>query len=202
MTFRNLMLSVLLTLFLSANLSAEIICESQKGVIFCYNRPEKAKSTTADGRKAYIESLIKDTARKYGVDPELALKVAKIESNLNQQAVSPKGAIGVMQLMPETARELGVNPYNLEENIKGGIAYLKYLIEKYNGDIDLALAAYNAGPSAVDRYGDIPPYKETINYVRKIRGSVPAYRGSRIRKVKLPDGTILYTNLPYTGATR
>ncbi len=198
MTFKNLTLSVLLTLFLNANLPAEIICESQNGVIFCYNNlPERTETIQTDRRKTYIENLIKDTAKKYGVDPELALKVAKIESNLNQQAVSSKGAIGVMQLMPETAKMLGVNPYNLEENIKGGIAYLKYLIDKYNGDIDLALAAYNAGPKAVDKYGDIPPYKETINYVRKIRGSVPAYRGSSIRKVRLPDGTILYTNLPY-----
>lgn len=167
------------------------------GTVVCYN-------DNSFSERERIKEIIIETAKKHGVDPELALKVAEIESNFNQSAVSEKGAIGVMQLMPQTARELGVNPYDLRENIEGGIRYLKMMLEKYPS-VELALAAYNAGPSAVDRYNGIPPYSETIRYVRKIiHGKTVSVRKSSnsIRKVVLPNGTVIFTNLPYVGYTR
>ena len=110
-------------------------------------------------------------AQKYGVDPKLALSVAIAETgNFNQNDISTEGAIGVMQLMPATARELGVDPYNEDQNIDGGMRFLKDMLDRFNGDTRLATAAYNAGPSAVERFGGVPPYGETQAYVNKIAG--------------------------------
>jgi hypothetical protein len=124
-----------------------------------------------------IQQLVVRTAQRYGVDPALALALAKAESNFDPDAVSHKGAIGVMQLMPETAKALGVaNPYDPVENIDGGIRYLRQLIERFGGNIVLAVAAYNAGPNAVRRYGGVPPYPETQTFVRKVLAYWEAFR--------------------------
>ena len=114
------------------------------------------------------EKMIERAARKYGVESELVKAVATAESNLNQQAMSQVGAIGVMQLMPETAESLGVDPYDEKQNIEGGAHYIRQMLDKFNGNVKYAVAAYNAGPGAVQKYGGIPPYSETQNYVGRV----------------------------------
>ena len=115
-----------------------------------------------------VEDLIMQTAVEQGVDPQLVRAIATAESNMNQDEISPVGAIGVMQLMPETAQALGVNPYDVNENVLGGTIYLKQMLDTFDGNVPLAVAAYNAGPNAVLRYGGIPPYAETQNYVGRV----------------------------------
>ena len=127
------------------------------------------RASHISSRTYKIQQLVVRAAQRYGVDPALALALAKAESNFAPDAVSHKGAIGVMQLMPETAKALGVvNPCDPAENIDGGIRYLRQLIERFSGNIVLAVAAYNAGPNAVRRYGGVPPYPETQAFVRKV----------------------------------
>ena len=113
-------------------------------------------------------SLIKEAAARYQVDPRLVAAVAQTESGGNQEAVSPAGAVGVMQLMPDTAAGLGVNPYDKRQNIEGGAKYLRQMMDTFGGDVQKAVAAYNAGPQSVKEYNGIPPYRETQDYVNKV----------------------------------
>ena len=118
----------------------------------------------------FLSSLISDAARTHGVDPRLLAAVASRESAFDARAVSPVGACGLMQLMPQTARFLGVaNIFDPRENVFGGAHYLRTLLDTFDGDLDLALAAYNAGPGAVQKYGGVPPYRETRAYVKAVR---------------------------------
>jgi soluble lytic murein transglycosylase-like protein len=119
---------------------------------------------------ADISREIQDAAIRHSVSRPLVEAVAWQESRFHQSAVSPKGAMGVMQLMPETARRLGVDAADLRGNIDGGVAYLSQMLRRFEGDLPRALAAYNAGPEAVQRYGGVPPYAETQAYVRAILG--------------------------------
>lgn len=117
--------------------------------------------------KGDIQALINQAAQRHGLSPALLSAVAQAESGGNPSAISSAGAIGVMQLMPGTAVALGVNPYNPEQNINGGAKYLRQQIDRF-GNVPLALAAYNAGPAAVEKYNGIPPYRETKSYVSRV----------------------------------
>lgn len=119
----------------------------------------------ADGDLA---TMVQDAARDQNVDARLVNAVAQAESGGDQSAVSPVGAIGVMQLMPDTAAGLGVNPYDKKQNIEGGAKYLREMLDTFGGDVKKAVAAYNAGPAAVKAYGGVPPYPETQAYVDRV----------------------------------
>jgi soluble lytic murein transglycosylase-like protein len=117
----------------------------------------------------HLESVIQPAAAKYGLDPNLVAAVIWAESSGDPNAVSKKGARGLMQLMPATARELGVdNVFDPGQNVDGGSRYLRRMLDEHDGDLSLALAAYNAGPNAVRRYGGVPPYRETRDYVGRV----------------------------------
>jgi len=128
-------------------------------------------------QSADLGGLIDQFARTHGLEAPLVKAVIKAESNFNPKAVSKKGALGLMQLLPSTARELGVdNPLDPAQNIEGGTRYLKELLLRYSGNLNLALAAYNAGPGAVSRHGGVPPYDETRDYLKRVKGYLAQYR--------------------------
>jgi soluble lytic murein transglycosylase-like protein len=141
-------------------------------------------------KSAPYEAAISEQARRQGVAEDLVRAVIQVESAFNPSAVSHKGAMGLMQLMPATARDLGVtNPFDPEQNIRGGVKYLKQLLDRYGNNVELALAAYNAGMGNVEKYGDVPPFKETRNYVDKITRAAPPVKANVIYKwMEIVDG--------------
>jgi soluble lytic murein transglycosylase-like protein len=148
-----------------------------------------------------LDALIEDAAQRHNVDPNLVRSMIRVESNFNSRAVSRKGALGLMQLMPATARELKVqNPLDPAQNVDGGVRHLKGLLRTFNGDVELSLAAYNAGEGAVKRKGGIPNYKETRNYVRRITelyGSGNALTSGKSQQIRMTydaQGRRVYTN--------
>jgi soluble lytic murein transglycosylase-like protein len=128
-----------------------------------------------------VENHVAEAAKFYDLDQKLIKAVIQVESNYNPLARSPKGAQGLMQLMPGTARDLEVSdPYNPRQNIIGGSRYLRYLLDLFNNDVSLALAAYNAGPERVNQYRGIPPYLETRSYVEKVLRKYQSLKGDLI----------------------
>ena len=164
-------------------------------------------------RASEYDDLIVEHSTRHELDPNFVRAVIQAESAFNPRARSPKGAMGLMQLMPQTARAYGVfDPYNASENIRAGVAYLKSLLVRFDQNISLALAAYNAGPAAVEKYGrTVPPYRETRDYVAKItNASTPPSPAitrapTRIYKtIDIVDGrpVLRFTNKPVDGADR
>jgi soluble lytic murein transglycosylase-like protein len=136
--------------------------------------PATFRATPAPAEQRRIAQIVVQHARLYRLDPRLVLAIVRAESNFDAAALSPKNAQGLMQLIPETARRFSVSdPFDPAENIKGGMAYVRWLLAYYRGDVTLTLAAYNAGEGAVDRFRGVPPFPETLSYVQRIRALYP-----------------------------
>ena len=163
----------------------------------------RTTSRVVSDRVRMYDGIIIEHSLLHNIRPELVRAVVQVESAYNPYARSPKGAAGLMQLMPATAQQFGVkNAFNPEENLRAGVAYLRQLLDRYANNEELALAAYNAGPNAVDKYGEkVPPYKETKNYVMKINGitarPIEQRAANRIYKItEIVDGrpVVRYTD--------
>ncbi|CAN5777456.1 lytic transglycosylase domain-containing protein [soil metagenome] len=174
------------------------------------NVPSGIRTTRSpiNRRAEEFEPLVIQHSSAHGVRADLVRAVIQAESAFNPRALSHKGAMGLMQLMPATAAELGVtNPYDPDQNIRGGVTYLKTLLVKYSQNEELALAAYNAGPGAVQKYGAVPPYRETRDYIARIKHTAdvrPAAAKTLFRKVDVVDGrqVTTFSTRPIAEATR
>lgn len=163
----------------------------------------KGEWINGEGRARY-SGYVTTFANAFSIDPRFVNSLIAVESNYNHKAVSRKGAMGLMQLMPETAKQYGVtDPFDPLQNIFAGIRHLRKLLDHYQGNLDLALAAYNAGMTAVEKYRGIPPYPETRDYVRKVLllyyGSAKS-PGERLYKYEDENGSICITNAVPAGA--
>jgi soluble lytic murein transglycosylase len=183
---RSTLLGLILLLLLPLSAQADIYKYiDANGVIHFTNTPTssqynlylKERSPGSSSGDGSIRAIISRHAATFRLEEALVRAVIKAESGYNPRAVSKKGAQGLMQLMPETARLLKVrDPLDAEENIRGGSRYLRLMLDEFNGNLDLALAAYNAGPNAVRRHGGIPPYEETRTYVDRVKTYMRHYR--------------------------
>jgi soluble lytic murein transglycosylase-like protein len=169
--------------------------------------PSKNTISSANMPSAYLD-IIQTACNRHGVDPALVHALVKVESDFNPYALSRKGAMGLMQLMPQTALDMNVqNSFSPNENVDGGVKYLRYLIDRYEGNLSLALAAYNSGETAVKKWGTIPPFKETQNYVQRV---LKLYNGKN--KLHIPrytiymgyteDGSLIVTDTPQPGRNK
>ena len=184
---------LLLSVFAPAYVRAEIYTyEDDNGTVHFSNVPtdpqytmiippkveprQTGKNEKRDSRQGEFNKLIADKSYQYGLDPALVKAVIAVESDFNPRAVSEKGAMGLMQLMPLTAKDLGVsNTFDPTANVDGGVRYLRYLLDYFNWDIELALAAYHAGKSRVERHFGIPPIPATHAYVKKVKTTYSKY---------------------------
>ncbi len=211
------LLTVLLVLFqlfgaglLTTAIAAEMyVYTDESGALLLTDKPYLENERLVRGRSWVSSPLheyqdtIKRISARYSVDPTLVTAVISTESNFNELAISRSGAMGLMQLMPDTATHLGVqDPFDPKDNIEGGVKYLRYLIERFKGNLEHAIAAYNSGPSTVDKFGGVPPYGETRRYVKKVfdryHGKKSMYispsQNRTVRKIVRADGSIIYTN--------
>lgn len=183
--------ALLVTLFLSGVVNADIyVCREPEGTIQFTNAPTRSGcrplvrewsrgSSSSSQSQAGFDDIIRSASSRYGVDPHLVRAVIKAESDFNSQARSHKGAQGLMQLMPETARLHKVsNVYDPHENVDGGVRHLRMLLDRYAGDLRLTLAAYNAGIKAVEQYRGVPPFSETREYIRRVLDYHRRYHGN------------------------
>jgi len=153
-----------------------------------------SSSSASNAPPTYIHGLIEQTADYHQMDPDLIRAVVEVESNFNPRAVSPKGAMGLMQLIPGTAHRFGVvNVFDPVQNLDGGTRYLKFLLDMFDGDLELSLAAYNAGENLVARRRSVPAIRETRDYLRKINAIYPLRRPSRASAVPGPGPGIVKT---------
>ncbi len=219
------LLNILLFLLFSFHLSGELIVrQGSDGRIIVTNSPgfsnirstSNAVSFTVSSYSsnkvpAQYSSKISKLSKKYKLREDLILAVARVESGFNPFAKSKKGAIGIMQLMKDTAKKYGVsNRYDADQNLEAGIKHLKYLYEKYNKNISIVLAAYNAGENAVKKYNGVPPYKETRNYIRKVKRvmglpyseTYSSNGKTTIFKYETKDGRIVLSDSPPIEASR
>ncbi len=147
--------------------------------------------------KPPYRELVEAAAARYNVDADLITSVIAVESNFDPKALSRKNARGLMQLLPETAARLGVQDiYDPQENIDAGTRYLRELLEKYNNNLTMALAAYNAGPDRVEQYRRVPPFPETLSYVRRVKRSYDKSKSKASAKTPAPPGAIAATSRP------
>ena len=169
-----------------------------------------ANATKRVYERAEVRKLIQQVSTEHGLDPKLIDALVRVESGYNPNAVSRKGAMGLMQLMPETAKRLKVDdPFNPADNIRGGVREFSRLVSRYSGNLKLALAAYNAGEGAVARYGGVPPYAETRSYISKILSLYTgrpyrlagSYRAAPVRMLRDPRGATVITNVGSTGSS-
>lgn len=164
--------------FLTTNSGVQILSASEiRGIEEEPDSNKRPVAAVVKSTETDTKAMIRASAKTHGVSVQLVESIASVESGMRTNAVSPKGAIGVMQLMPGTARQMGVDPNNVAQNIDGGTRLMRELLNRYAGDphqLTKALAAYNAGPGAVARYQGIPPYRETRNYVKKVMNKIDA----------------------------
>ena len=164
--------------FLTTNSGVQILTASEiRGIEEEPDSNKRPVAAVVKSTETDTKAMIRASAKTHGVSVQLVESIASVESGMRTNAVSPKGAIGVMQLMPGTARQMGVDPNNVAQNIDGGTRLMRELLNRYAGDphqLTKALAAYNAGPGAVARYQGIPPYRETRNYVKKVMNKIDA----------------------------
>lgn len=211
-----IVLSLLLLLLPGDGLKADIIVKYDKNgnkIITnspssksSYKKPKKvtqSKPTLKDTVPYHYLIKIKRLAKKYKLQEKLIIAVAKAESSFNPTAVSRKGAVGIMQLMKSTAKDYGVkNRFDVDQNLEAGVKHLKYLYTKYNSDLPLTLAAYNAGVEAVKKYKGVPPYKETKTYIKRVMsymgkhysGSFGSRRSTKIFKIITNSGKVIITD--------
>ncbi len=207
MTADKVAIAVSILLGLCSTVEAGVkLKTSPSGSIVMYN-DGKSRSTHGPRpelnavQRSDLDQIIVTHARRRSLDPDLVRAVIQVESAYQPSAESHKGAMGLMQLMPATARDLSVvDPWDPGENVRGGTDYLRQLIDQFGGQLELALAGYNAGPQAVERYGGVPPYDETRNYVERV---MRLYRGepgySLVASPKLRIGRKTYLNRDASG---
>lgn len=208
MRFERVLLAAALLALPTVATAGVLIEVRADGVTMIRNEPTAARERRLSGRllaapSAKLAELIERFAGEHDLDPRLVQAVMQAESGYNAKALSTKGAIGLMQLMPATARELSVaDPWDPEQNVRGGVTYLKRMLDLFSQDLDFALAAYNAGPNAVLEHAGVPPYPETRAYVEKVRclydGDCPGTStttmgGRKVEIVRDGNGGIILT---------